>query len=128
MRKPPPEGHWTWLENETILQSAKIGPTAITVLLVLAMYANGENQCFPSVEKIGNILGIHPKSVRRSLIDDRYNDCKPTLVTMNVADGKEADTKLGSPILDRLRHGAITIKCEWPSYRKCAGPTGKETA
>ena len=66
-------------------------------------------------------------SVLYSIIDQRYNDCSPTIVTMNVASGLEADTRLGSPILDRLRDGAITIKCDWPSYRKVAGQVGRES-
>jgi hypothetical protein len=31
------------------------------------MYADEYNQCFPGVESIAEILGVHPKSVRRSL-------------------------------------------------------------
>jgi len=53
-----------------------------------------------------------------SLIDRRYSDMLPTWVSMNVADGKEAEQRMGAQTVDRLRDGALTIHCRWPSYRK----------
>lgn len=62
----------------------------------------------------------YQRSVLWRIIDRRYRDKKPTWVTMNVADGKEADMKLGGQIMDRLRDGATAVICEWPSYRRVA--------
>jgi DNA replication protein DnaC len=54
------------------------------------------------------------------IIDGRYQDKKATWATMNVGDGQEASQRLGSPIADRLRDGAVSLHCSWPSYRKGA--------
>jgi hypothetical protein len=35
-----------------------------------------------------------------------------------VAGGSEADDRLGSQIVDRLKHDALAIFTDWPSYRK----------
>lgn len=52
------------------------------------------------------------------LLDSRYRNCKPTWVTINARDGEHAEELLGVQIVDRLRHGAVTVACHWESYRK----------
>lgn len=52
------------------------------------------------------------------IVDRRYRDLKPTWLTANVADRKDAETKLTVQVWDRLRDGAVTVDCNWPSYRK----------
>lgn len=56
-----------------------------------------------------------------AIIDGRYRGKKATWATMNTADGQEASQRLGSAIADRLRDGAISLNCSWPSHRKGAG-------
>jgi DNA replication protein DnaC len=56
-------------------------------------------------------------------VDVRYRLRKPTWLTLNVKDGTEADERIGVSIVDRLRHGALTLACNWASYRK---PLGQE--
>lgn len=51
------------------------------------------------------------------LIDDRYSHMRPTWLTLNVASGEEAEERLGPQVVDRLRHDALTLFCNWPSYR-----------
>jgi DNA replication protein DnaC len=55
------------------------------------------------------------------LVDARYRELKPTWATLNVAGGSEADDRLGSQIVDRLRHDALALFCDWPSYRTARG-------
>lgn len=55
-----------------------------------------------------------------AIIDGRYRERKATWATMNVGDGQEAASRLGSAIADRLRDGAISLNCSWPSYRRGA--------
>lgn len=57
------------------------------------------------------------------VFDGRYSRSKPTIVTLNVADSSEAATRLGQPILDRLRHSSFVVHCNWPSYRESHRPT-----
>lgn len=52
------------------------------------------------------------------VLDNRYRDCKPTWCSMNVTSRKEADARIGVAIIDRLRHGALCLACNWPSFRK----------
>lgn len=53
-----------------------------------------------------------------SIIDRRYRDMKPTLLTLNVNDRDEAEKRMAPNIVDRLAHGALVLRCDWPSYRK----------
>lgn len=52
------------------------------------------------------------------LIDKRYSDLKPVWVTLNVENAIEAETRMGGQVVDRLRHGAVTCRCHWPSFRE----------
>ncbi len=52
------------------------------------------------------------------VIDARYRAMRPTWATLNVTGGTEADQRMGAQIVDRLRHDAVAIHCDWPSYRK----------
>jgi DNA replication protein DnaC len=52
------------------------------------------------------------------LIDRRYRELRPTLVTLNATSEKDADAKLSAPVFDRLRHRAVMIRCFWPSFRE----------
>jgi DNA replication protein DnaC len=62
-------------------------------------------------------LSDYSESILYRIVDARYITMKPTWTTMNVASGEEADRRLGAPIVDRLRHGALCLSCDWPSYR-----------
>lgn len=52
------------------------------------------------------------------IIDERYNWRRPTWVSVNVKNRQELDAGLGAAVADRLIDGALTIGCDWPSYRK----------
>lgn len=54
------------------------------------------------------------------VIDSRYSHLKPTWMTLNVADGAEAEHRMGAQIVDRLRDGALVLHCNWESHRKRA--------
>jgi len=54
------------------------------------------------------------------IIDRRYRDCRPTWVSLNVANGAEADDRMGAAVVDRLKDGALCLHCDWVSYRKPA--------
>lgn len=52
------------------------------------------------------------------VIDRRYRDLKPTIVTLNVFDRTEAESRMGAALVDRLAHGALALFCNWESHRK----------
>lgn len=51
------------------------------------------------------------------VIDARYRNCRPTWLTLNVADGNEASARMGAALVDRLRDRGLAVECKWPSYR-----------
>jgi len=52
------------------------------------------------------------------ILDRRYRAMKSTWLTMNVADGEEAERRLASAIVDRVRDGSLCLECNWPSHRR----------
>lgn len=66
----------------------------------------------------GGTLTPYQAGILYRVIDTRYRNCKSTMVTMNVAGGTEAEQGMGVQIVDRLRDGALTLFCNWPSHRK----------
>lgn len=63
-------------------------------------------------------LTQHQAGMLFRIIDRRYRDCKATWMTANFSDGEEASKRLGVQIIDRMKDGAITLSCDWKSYRK----------
>lgn len=52
------------------------------------------------------------------LIDQRYRQLKPVWISANVASGKDAEKRIGTQVIDRLRDGGIAVEFAWPSFRK----------
>lgn len=63
-------------------------------------------------------ISDHQAAMLQRVVNKRWNQCKPTWVTMNVESAKQADELLAAAIVDRLKDGAVTAYCNWPSYRK----------
>jgi DNA replication protein DnaC len=63
-------------------------------------------------------LSDFQRSTLFRIIDRRYRDVRPTWVTINVASAEEASQKIAPNIIDRLNHGALVLRCSWPSYRQ----------
>jgi DNA replication protein DnaC len=51
------------------------------------------------------------------LVDHRYSHMKPTLITLNVSSSEEAERRIGSQAVDRLRDNALVIHTNWDSKR-----------
>ena len=68
---------------------------------------------------IGNLTSFQSGMLYR-LVDARNYEGKPTVVTVNVADGNEATARMGAPTWDRLKEQAWIFPCAWPSFRKPA--------
>lgn len=71
------------------------------------------------VPQVGE-LSPYQASVLFQVVDGRYRQQRPTIVTANVASGTEAENRLTPAIVDRLRDGALACFCNWPSYRVAA--------
>jgi DNA replication protein DnaC len=70
------------------------------------------------VPPLGRVDSAFQLSMLFRVIDRRYRDMKPTIVTLNVANRDEAEKRLSPNIIDRLAHGALVVNCNWPSYRR----------
>jgi DNA replication protein DnaC len=56
------------------------------------------------------------------IVDRRYRDLRPTLVTVNTQGGSDFASRCGQALYDRLRDGSLCLACNWPSYRKPRSP------
>ena len=65
-------------------------------------------------------LTQHQCTMLYRLVNARWCHGKPTIMTINVANDEEADSRLGVPTWDRLCDGAWMVHCNWQSYRKPA--------
>lgn len=72
------------------------------------------------------VLSEFQQSALFRIIDIRYRNFLPTWISLNVQGGAEAEQRLGAQVVDRLRHGALSLQCYWPSYR--ATPVSKMPA
>ena len=63
-------------------------------------------------------LTDHQQNVLGLILDRRYRNMLPTLVTANVGSRKELYDRIGDRNADRLCEGALVIKCNWESYRQ----------
>lgn len=52
------------------------------------------------------------------IVDERYNFRRATWVSINAKDSGEVEQHIGGPLIDRLRDGAVSLVCDWPSSRK----------
>lgn len=52
------------------------------------------------------------------IIDARYNNRRAVWASINAHDRAEADSRIGQAIMDRLVDGAITLTCDWASFRQ----------
>ncbi len=55
------------------------------------------------------------------VLENRWNDLKPTWATLNVASGEELSARLGSASYDRLRDKAVCVRLQVESHRKPQG-------
>jgi|GEM_PF-2060128 len=56
------------------------------------------------------------------IVDTRYNHRRAIWLTINCENSQDASAKLGVPIVDRLRDGAVSLACNWESHRKTFTP------
>lgn len=63
-------------------------------------------------------LSKFEKSFLYRVIDRRYRDMKPTWITANFFGSEDAEKKLSTQIVDRMKDGALSLYFDWPSYRK----------
>ena len=55
------------------------------------------------------------------VLDGRARQCRATWLTMNIADGAQAQEQLGGQIVSRLRQDCQAVACFWPDYRSRKG-------
>jgi len=68
---------------------------------------------------VGDISPFQSGALFR-IIDARYSAMLPTIVTVNMTPA-DAEVRLGTAIVDRLRDSSLMIHCNWESFRKPKG-------
>jgi DNA replication protein DnaC len=66
----------------------------------------------------GGQLSDYQATTLFEIIDSRYSQCRPTILTLNCATRAEAEQRIGQQVIDRLAHDSLNIVCNWPSYRQ----------
>ena len=66
-------------------------------------------------------LSEYEKRMILRIIDGRYRECLPMTATLNVKSRGELDHRLGPQAADRLCDDAVTVFCNWKSYRMRSG-------
>lgn len=64
-------------------------------------------------------LSEYNRTTLYRIFDARYSDMRPTWVTINATGREQMNSHLGVATMDRLRHNAIPIYCNWESHRTC---------
>lgn len=78
------------------------------------------------VPPIGSLSEFQASMMFR-ILDGRYSRRKATWCSVNVSKGSELEERMGPQNVDRLRDGALSIHCDWPSYRTVSKHvTGRE--
>jgi DNA-binding transcriptional ArsR family regulator len=62
-------GNWYWIDKNILkVYATSLGPSAIAVYNVLALYSNAKTQtCYPSHKTIGKIAGMSKKTVSQKI-------------------------------------------------------------
>jgi len=60
----------------------------------------------------------YERSILYAVIDRRYSALRPTWISLNAASRQDAEGRLGLAVADRLRDGALSLACNWPSWRR----------
>ncbi len=66
----------------------------------------------------GQLLSDFQRTALYDIIDRRYSFCRSTWITTNAATREELETMIGHDLADRLLHGALVVRCAWPSFRR----------
>lgn len=52
------------------------------------------------------------------ILDGRYREQKPTVLTINVGSREEAVKRMSENVVQRIEDRSVVLFCEWPSYRR----------
>lgn len=110
-----------WVDGQTLYQEFRDGiDSDIRERDALRTYTSPKILLISDPVPLAESLTPFQQSVLWRVVDRRYRDLRPTWVTMNVGNAEEAERRIGAQIVDRLRDGALSIVCNWPSHRKSA--------
>jgi DNA replication protein DnaC len=69
----------------------------------------------------------YERAMLYAIVHRRYSNLRPIWVSMNCGRSR-AEEILGLAVADRLRHGAVSIACQWDTYRRPHLRVSGETA
>jgi len=84
---------------------------------VLAEYQRPDVLVISDPMPLAGQLTQYQRAVLYAIVDERYNHCRAIWCSINARGRREADETIGSAIVDRLVDGALSLSCNWPSFR-----------
>ncbi len=64
---PPPAG-WFRLSNHAVERAREVGRTAFCVYVALARHADANGRCYPSCQRMADMLNVHKNTVGRAVL------------------------------------------------------------
>jgi DNA replication protein DnaC len=87
---------------------------------LLGLYSKPDVLVVSDPMPVAGQLTQYQRSTLYAIVDERYSNMRPIWCSINAASRREASEAIGEPIIDRLIHGAVSLACNWQSYRRPA--------
>lgn len=84
---------------------------------IISRYERAQVLCISDPIPVSGELTDFQAGALFRIVDGRYSDMLPTIVTVNVSGKEDAARRLTPAIYDRLRGSSLAIHCNWPSHR-----------
>lgn len=85
------------------------------------VFRDAELLIISDIEGRGETQTDDDRQVLLDLVDSRYREKKPVIVTSNIPGSDKMKEVLGTRTVDRLLEGAVGVLMNWPSYREKSG-------
>lgn len=114
-----------WISGTTLFREVRDAMTASRVdvqpeteLELIRQYTWPHVLVISDPARANESLTRHQRDKLYEIIDARGNDRRAIWVSLNAQNREQANAMIGADNVDRLRDGALTCVCDWPSYRK----------
>lgn len=114
-----------WISGTTLFREVRDAMTASRVdaqpeseLELIRQYTWPNVLVISDPARANESLTRHQRDKLYEIIDARGNDRRAIWVSLNAQNREQAAAMIGPDNVDRLRDGALTCVCDWPSYRQ----------
>lgn len=114
-----------WISGTTLFREVRDAMTASRVDAqpesereLIAQYTWPDVLVISDPARANETLTRHQRDKLYEIVDSRGNDRRAVWVSLNAQSRQQAAEMIGPDNVDRLRDGALTCVCDWPSYRQ----------